>query len=304
MAQLSTRTLEEYNNCLRKLNEKNIDYKTPTDVNQLINEIKEIKTKKGVTIQPPSVKIYLIAILWYMKENNVTDGKEILSDEIKKINKKMQEIIDTNTLIGTQKENYIEWEEILKVYNDISKNYYKCKNKHKNYVLLSCYVLFPPRRLQDYSLMYVKNEEDEIEKSKNYYIKSKGYFIFQEYKTKNKYGTQKIDVGDKLKDIIENYIDKYNINESLFDLSYKNVNNKLSNMFIRKINKKVSVNILRHSYITYIKNSGKLNELEIKNKLAFIMAHSSIMQDQYYKNKDKIYDTVKTNDDNIIKWKI
>lgn len=294
----SAKTISEYSKFLRYLDDKDVNYKNITNLPKLLEDISQLKTKNGTTIQLTSVKLYFSSILWYLKTNNLPYFTDELSQELCKINGKLKTIIESNTLINSQKENYLEWDKILEIYNNLSKTHDTSQTRHKNYVLLSCYILLPPRRLKDFSLMHITNNLQNLDDCKNYYINQSDchFFIFQEYKTKNKYKVQKIRVPPPLETIINLYISKYSITDSLFKLSEKNINNRLSRIFIKYANKQISVNILRHSYITYLKKSGKLNDLQIKKTISEIMGHSSTMQDEYYKDKSKEYITLNNRD--------
>ena len=162
------------------------------------------------------------------------------------------------------------------------------KNKWKNYIILSNYVLLPPRRLKDYALMYVIEEDEEQSKDMNYYIKGKGEYIFNNYKTSENYGSQKIILNEEHKGILENYIKKYGIIGSLLGLEKKTISERLSRIFKKRVGKNVRVNILRHSYITHLTNIGYLNKKRNRKIIANIMAHSIAMQQEYYKDEKKL----------------
>ena len=58
---------------------------------------------------------------------------------------------------------------------------------------------------------------------------------------------------------------------------------RLKSIFNSYNNKQVSINILRHSYITYKHQKGELDTVEQREKLASKMGHSIQLQLEYYK---------------------
>ena len=287
----SLTTINEYKKQLEKLGTYNIDYKIITDIEPLITKIKNITKKDGNIISISTQKLYFLSIHWYIKNN--TQNKEYLLsllNEVEKINKIQTAQIDEHTLINNQKQNYMEWDDVLSVYNKLKLTYLTSFNSHKTFVLLSCYVLLCPRRLKDYALMYVKDNDNDLNVTLNYYIRNKSVFIFNNYKTSNTYKSQQIDVVPELALLLNEFIDKYDISGSLFidDISVnekakcKAINGRLTRVFMKHSGKNISVNILRHSYISHMKNTGKI--LGKENRIAREMSHSSSTQNDYYKS--------------------
>lgn len=279
---VSETTEAGYKRCLEYIKSAGIDYKSIESVTEYIKSIHGMRTKKGSLISEASVKIYLVSTLWYLTENK--GDKEVITEikmEIKRIREAIDKEVSTHKLIGTQKENYIKWDEVMEVYNMLKLDYKKTSTKYKTYVLLSCYVLMAPRRLRDYALMdIVDKESEELNKARNYYVKSAGYFIFNNYKTAKTYKCKKIKLTDEHKKIMNEYIEDKSASGSLFNMSGDAIQAKLARLFKGKKDKRVSVNILRHSYISWLKDNGKLGE---DNNIWLIMGHSKGMQNEYYK---------------------
>jgi len=275
-------TEKKYGALLSRIEKAGIPYKT-VPIDELLIRIRSLKSERdGEPLSKASVRSYLIAI----KRERDTDGEKIL-EEINRINEEIKEEVSKNRLIGKQKENYIEWEKVQEIYKDILKGYGKSYNKDRNIVLLSCYCQMGVRRLLDYALMDVMHEESGIEKGRNYYIKSGGYFVFQVYKTAKAYGVQRIKLTEEHKNLMDGYIEKYKIEGTLFDLKGGAIKDRLVRIFKRYTTKTISVNILRHSYISWLMDNGKLKTIEDRKKYAGIMGHSIQMQAEYYKDKSK-----------------
>ena len=78
----------------------------------------------------------------------------------------------------------------------------------------------------------------------------------------------------------------FNITGSLFQLTRKAIQLRLTRIFKKGLNCSVSVNILRHSYISFGKESGEF--LGEEEEYAKKMGHSVMTQLDYYKSSKKI----------------
>lgn len=299
---LSNNTIVLYNRLLKQLKKYNINYDNIDNINDYITKIHNIVLDNGNPIKSSHVRMYLTATQWYLKNNggNINYQEEI-KKEIIKLNTLYNNNIQSNILCGTQQTNYIEWSKIMDVYYDTMEDKHESFTKYKTFVILSCYVLLPPRRLIDYSDMFILDTCDTInynDLKHNYYCMKEKLFIFNNYKTSYKYGTQLVRVPDNLSVILDNYITYWLLPcyGSLFNMTSSCIQHCLTNLFKKKLNKNISVNILRHSYISHIKNNGDIagNERTISK----LMSHSLEMQTDYYKNPDKKNYII--NDNNII----
>lgn len=283
----STKTEAEYERCLGYISSANIDYKKIDNTMDYINKIEGMTTKSGTQISEATKKLYLSATVWYMTKTN-QDVKKIeeIKTKITEIRNKLNKEVSTHKLIRNQKENYIKWEDVLDVYNGLKPKHKNSNTAYKTYVLLSCYVLMAPRRLKDFALMdVIESETDDINKERNYYVKEGGYFIFNNYKTSKTYNSKRIKPIEDHKLILDEYIKYYNIEGSLLGLTENAIKGKLLRLFKKEKNKSVSVNILRHSYISWLRDNGKLKE---NNNIWLIMGHSKGMQNAYYKMEQEL----------------
>jgi hypothetical protein len=178
------------------------------------------------------------------------------------------------TKTESQKQNWLSQKQIDDIFKDYHKKYFalfkkpeltKLERHHLiNMMILSLYVLTPPRRLQDYALMKVKN----INKDVDNYIDPELGFVFQQYKTSKKYGTQIVKIPTKLKLILDKW-NKINTSDYLIPnhkypdrpLTVSALHTRLNNIFDGK---NISVNLLRHIYITdeVLPNLPKLTVLD------------------------------------------
>jgi hypothetical protein len=201
-----------------------------------------------------------------------------------------------------QLENWISQDEVMKIYTELTNKtstLFKKKSLDKkeydlllDWIILSLYVLVPPRRILDYLLMVILPKSKKFVMNNNYnYIDLKNKkFIFNNYKTSGTYNQVVIDIPDVLFNVIITYLKFYpNKNdlgkEPVFLLSnYYGENLSQPNMITKILNKifgkKISVSMLRNIYLSS-KYSNKINELE--NDVAMMGTSSNTALNNYIK---------------------
>ena len=119
----------------------------------------------------------------------------------------------------------------------------------QSYIIMSLLggIYIPPRRSKDYVDFVIK----DIDKSKDNYME-KNKFYFNSYKTAKTYGCQTIDIPKALQTILKKWLNVNPTRTLLFDINMNPLSSVKLNQRINKIfhDKKVSVNALRHSYLT------------------------------------------------------
>lgn len=182
----------------------------------------------------------------------------------------------------SQHENWMTQDEILSVYSNLT-NYAHTLLKKKSldkkeyeclldWMILSLYVLIPPRRILDYLLMIIlPKKKMEMDSQYNYLDMKNKKFIFNNYKTKGTYHSVSIDIPDDLFQVIKSYLKfhphKSNLNKEPYYLLVNFFGENLSqpNMITKTLNKifgkKISVSMLRNIYLSS-KYSNKIDELE------------------------------------------
>jgi integrase len=276
-------TKDQYINSLKSLDKFNIDYKkiyTKSTLKKVLETIKKIPNQRSTlskeTISIPTIKKYILSIIYYYKSiNKYSDNmKKMFKPVIDNFNNVLRNKIEENKLQGNQKKNYIEWEDVIEIYKKLEKTEYdRSLKSYVDFVLLSLYVLFPPRRSKDYAIMKIGKPKG---KSFNYYWNGK--FYFNNYKTSKDIGNQIFDVPTNLVNIINDFIKKYKVTGLLLKKNIQGIYSKLASL----LGKQASVNILRHSYISYVLNNNKLS-IKDKREIANKMAHSITTQAEYVK---------------------
>lgn len=257
---------------------------------KIMYRLKNLKTKQNTNYSEGTIRIFLCAFNWKIKSNkNISerckDLTESFTKQITKISIKANKLAKTNKLTGTQLKNYVDWTVIIKIYNKVRNNRYLSQENYKDYLILSLYIRFGAvRRVADFYKMDVANDIVNNDNTKNYYVNaSKPIFIFNAYKTTKLYGTQTFNVPKSLNNIIQEYIQKYNVIGSLLNMTEAGLKARLKLIFKRYIDKNIGVNVLRHSFISFKMNTEYLKPKE-REILASKMGHRKNMQDDYYKD--------------------
>ena len=182
---------------------------------------------------------------------------------------------DESKLTENERKNILPWSQI--------KNLFAIVADSRDRALIGVYTLIAPRRNKDFGLMKIKHNEEGLSKDWNYIVVDEKNrptkFIFNNYKTQKIFGTQEFSIPATLKTILQKYIREYDYgdNDVLFGDNrgnpYKNFSNVVSSTFKKYTNKALSVNLLRHSFISDFLNKPKLTMKERK-EVAEAMAHS------------------------------
>lgn len=349
LSELNPRTIKNYEKCLNSINMT--DFTNPNSVRDRIVEVigdtdhKGNKRSEGQIAN--NMRQYITAVIYKLK----VDLEDTLDDEeksdISSLIEKYRAILnmcgrvyessrETNSKNPREIDNWIEWEEAIKLRDEFEKKFNKekkaKKSRSKKLLIMGLYTFIPPRRLDDYCLMYyyedkpdhlkdiieqtdkislqdinnqdfevdedgdvlpddVKKEENEdsddcsVSSSKalnNYYVESEKKFIFCRYKTAETYGVIEINVPDKLKEYIDDYLEFHpEIKPGRRLLDFKDTRSLRQN--ISDLFKEANVTRLRQSYFSwYMKTHPDATEEE-KKKLGRLMAHSVKTQSQYRK---------------------
>ena len=286
---LSANSQAIYEKRLLQLDGFGIKLDGSSGIRVIINRLKKENYADGTIIQ------YLSAILWKLNNTPDTNYKQkklivSLSRKNTQLGVKRNKFYDKNILTKKEKGQFIKWSDVLKVYNEVSNNKNLSDSNYLEFIILSIYCnnSLGVRRIKDYSNMTVSNHI--INDDSNHYVRSiKPVFVFNNYKTKDFYGQQVLKIDAHLNNILNDYIDKFNIKGSLLGLSEDALKKRLPNIFIRYVNKNISVNILRKSFISNFLDVTRTDQE--KKELARTMGHSMMTQSSYNKlNKVKDVD--------------
>jgi len=204
--------------------------------------------------------------------------------------------VDTSVATKTQRDNWISWPEVLHRWEDLKAAATPLlKKTHLSdaeylrvlqFVVLSLYVLVPPKRNADWSKMVVGSGTDA---TKNYFDIKNKKFIFNNYKTVRTHGVLQEEVPPELYRILKAFL-KFNPlakeGEEYPLLVFYNgkpfiTNGNIMTRFLNSFfGKNFGCSMLRHAYLT--EKYGA--EAEEKKKDAAVMGHSLTMQGNYIKD--------------------
>lgn len=268
---LSDSSVKTYNSLLRSIYKNCFKDDKEGDISKFETE-KEI-IMAFLNSKPFNVRKTLLSALVCIAPD-VKEYKTEMLTNIKEYNKE----IDKQEQTESQKESNINGQQIKDIlYNLKQETDFIYKKKYINdadiqrlqdYILVCLlggqYIV--PRRALDYTEFKIRNVDKKVD---NFMEKSKMYF--NKYKTAKYYGLQNLEIPIQLKNIIMKYVAVIpdNIDYLLFGvngnkLTAVSLNQKLNRIF----DGKVSINALRHSYLTdkyadVMKKTKKMNsELE------------------------------------------
>jgi integrase len=223
----------------------------------------------------------------------LTNNEEYKTQMNKDVNAYNEEI-QKQEMSLTQRENWVEKDEIKRTYDKLekkAKEIYKKPNKStadlqeiQNFIIIALLggVLIPPRRSLDYCNFKLSNIDETKD---NYYDTSSQKFVFNSYKTAKSYGRQEVSVPVKLRNIIKKWKTINPTDYLIFDTNMNPLTAVKLNQRMNKIfgDKKIGINSMRHTYLT----SQFKNTRQEGKKLERVMEQmgSSIdMADTYIKN--------------------
>lgn len=283
-------------NLMKAIDIKDFDKATiKANIEKILDYVKPFTAKKRKTI--------LSAIIV-----SLDDGKEGNADIVEKLRTMMiKDIKDSDKedqkqeRNEKQEENWLSMDDIMKVYNNLKeevKPLWKLDTLKKSafmrlqdFVMLSCLLLIPPRRSLDWVDFRIK----DVDKEKDNYMTG-NKLVFNSYKTKKYYGRQEVNIEkNPLKKILTDWMKINTTPYLLVDTTMKQPLNQ-SKLTIRLYGlfdgKKISVNMLRHIFITE-KVLPQVPKLEELKNMAEDMGHSLSQQLLYKKDEKNLEDNNK-----------
>jgi hypothetical protein len=280
---ISVSSVNTYYSILKNLYKKvfgddNIDVKKFDSTGPILSYLKDLEVNKRKTILAALVvvtdnKRYREQMLKDIDEYKTNEASQVKSD------KQNDSWVDSNNII-----------DLYKALEHNAKIIYQKPNlkmsdlqEIQSYIILCILggIFIPPRRSKDYVDFKIRGD---IDKTKDNYMNKKKMY-FNSYKTAKTYACQEIPIPPELMKILNKWI---NINPTeylLFDSNGKQMSNVKLNQRLNKLfGKKVSVNQLRHTYL-----SDKYQEtIKLNKEMADDMKAmgSSRAQEAIYIKKD------------------
>ena len=278
---VSQSTLKTYQSGIRSIGKHlNVEVNSPQIIVDNIDAIINYLNDKKLNVR----KTKMSALIVFLDEDTPSEQTSDVINRLRTIVAKDKLENEENeikqSMTERQKKNYISWDEVLKIYESLKTeaeplfklNTLTVANFRKlmNYVLLSCYVLIPPRRSLDYTAFKIRNfdtgkDNYMLPKSK----KNKSVFVFNQYKNSSRMGPQEILIPNTLKTIIQKWTLKNPYDHLLTTADGKPVTQTKINAMLNDIfQKNISSTLLRHIWVTNKYGHVDLEELhEDANKL-------------------------------------
>lgn len=278
---VSQSTLKTYQSGIRSIGKHlNVEVDSPQIIVDNIDAIINYLNDKKLNVR----KTKMSALIVFLDEDTPSEQTSEVINRLRTIVAKDKLENEENeikqSMTERQKKNYISWDEVLKIYESLkteAEPLFKLSTltvanfrKLMNYVLLSCYVLIPPRRSLDYTAFKIRNYDTAKD---NYMLpkskKNKSVFVFNQYKNSNRMGTQEIQIPNTLKTIIQKWTLKNPYDHLLTTADGKPVTQTKINAMLNDIfQKNISSTLLRHIWVTNKYGHVDLEELhEDANKL-------------------------------------
>lgn len=231
-------------------------------------------------------KIYYIALVSTLKRlADPTFAGALSAYKAKQdaYNQVVKEQMERQEMSAREEENFLAWPEVLKT-REAARQDAKDLMTYQDYVLVCLYTYLPPIRL-DYSPMAVVQEEPTAKAGNYLLVLPAGLtFILNDYKTSKRYGQKRTPVPKELERILRDWLD---VNPSGWllcnsdgePLSEKALGSRLSQVFKKFSGKSVSVNLLRHSFVSWLRRNEK--PLLKHKEIAGLMGHSLEMNALY-----------------------
>jgi len=296
-------SLKLYLNNLRRLNggefPKNFSFLKNTE--KILADLEKYK--------PNTRRSYLISIVTTLKHE--PKMKKLYSTYYEHLDKYNKEGAKNNDKSETQKENWINQDDVKETYDKMTEEVKPLLEQKKlspseyekliRWVVLSLYVLQKPRRNADYQYCVVVNtlKPDDADKSLNYLNFGDNKFYFNNYKTKGTYKTQVVDVSPELLNVVKSYLKFHPLGKNLkkksgsipflvdFEGNPFTSVNAVTRILNKVFGKKIGVSMLRSIFLTD-KYSDQMKE--IKEDASAMGTSTNTIQSQY----------IKTDNDNVV----
>ena len=231
------------------------------------------------TMDKPQTKKTALSSLFVL--TGIKEYQEHMINNIKVVN----DTYKTQKHSAERMDKLKTYQEIVSIHNEIKDRYKKNQTIDNLVELLISYLCsgvlgndLPPRRVLDYSVMKIRNYDIKTDN----YIKGNN-MVFNQYKTKDRYGVQTIVIPKELMTLINKW---KKINES----DYLLLNEKGEPFTSGGLSKKVgrlfdgnTIDMLRSIFLSnYYSELPPIKEME---KLASDMGHSVVSQMNYYVKK-------------------
>jgi len=253
--------------------------------------------------------------LFIKYKNGNMSQVEPFNQLLKKYCLENQKNIEKNEMSESEKKNWIDYEDLKEKYVQFyeykfqpgieeKENQYQKFMFVRNFLLLGLYILLPPTRIGNYQYMKIREKKKRkaasLSKEHNYIMDNGDgsyQIVFNQYKTSQYLGQQENTIAkdSKLSKILKIYLEERTkfitnkketflfANKEKRGMTQPNITDCLKYQSRKIIGKELSVNLMRHIFLTWFINQNK--SIEEKRKVAnFIgQTYDAPMMEKYYK---------------------
>jgi len=278
---LSATSVKTYDSILRNLYKSVFGGDVNIDVAKLNDHEKVLR---HLRLLAPSKRKTILSALVIITDDKVY--RDLMMDDINAYKTEIAKQEKT----PSQRENWVEVNDIKVLWTTLKKNsdllYKKAHltsgdlQQIQSFIILSLLggIFIAPRRALDYVHFKIRGD---INKEQDNFL-DKATLIFNSYKTSKYYGQQKVTIPLILKNLLSKWIKVNPTDYLLFDVNMNPLTSVKLNQRLNKLfdGKKVSVNALRHSFLTDKYGSMIQTTKDLANDLSNM--GSSMQQAQTY----------------------
>lgn len=239
-----------------------------------------VKNKKGEDASLNTKRLYLSALAYNAKDDA---ERQRYKEEIAKIRPSADEEVENQSLSAELSAKYMDWKDVMKCQEKAKEMYEAGTMNLNDYLLICLYTLQAPVRA-DYSEMRVVKSLNSTKNDTNYAELTENYvwFEFRHYKTAKTYGIVGLPANPTVAELIRKKKSTCFAKVCyVSSLARDKLTQRLSELFVKCGGKPITINLLRHSYITQFYKDYPNPSIELKKQLAKKMLHSRFVQEVY-----------------------
>lgn len=296
--QYSKRTIDQYNLCIKSVHKLYLGSgNTVFVIPDSLKDSDKILYLLSDNYKKSTIINFISSILWKLREIDTDESRQI-QEVYQNHNKRIKEEIEHEIagkeydLTEREKNSFMLWEKIQDVYEEMARTFDPTNyNSFMDFVIVSLYVLHPPVRA-DYADMRLFIDDSHVpdDIKENYCVlQDNPRFVFQQYKTAKDKGITIVPIDAELHEILldwaeinptdyllSSYVNSRKIFKPVTD---NNLCKRIPSIFMRCSGTPVTVNTLRHSFISFMSRHDQMYDQKRSN--AEKMMHSVGMADKY-----------------------
>lgn len=279
---LSAQSVKTYEGCLERLRHSLEEAELVDEPKTVIEEIQRLFANLSTQ------KVYLSAVMWYIKEQN-KEAWDVLKAYFDKIRPGIDKRATAQTLTVSASALYVPWDTLKTAGKKAIKMYKEGTLPLADALIAVLYTEQAPVRADYGGMEFITDIRKASNPEINYCLirGTKPIFIFNHYKTQKSYGKIVVPIKRSVYHLLlSRYSEMAQKGSNLvFTENQPNFSAKVKRVFGALTGKEVGISLLRHSYITdFLKTNPSIHD---KQEVAYKMMNSVAIQDAYRVLDDK-----------------